>query len=42
MLGTKILKSTTALALCFSMAGVAYAEPTELRVVIKDTSESNP
>jgi len=42
MLGNTILKSTTALALCIGMAGVAYAEPTVVRVVIKDTSESNP
>lgn len=42
MLGTKILKTTTALALCIGMAGAAFAEPTVLRVVIKDTIESNP
>jgi len=42
MLGNKILKTTTAMVLCFSIAGVAHAQPTVVRVVIKDVSESNP
>lgn len=42
MLAKKILKTTSALALVMGLAGVANAEPTVLRVVIKDVLESNP
>lgn len=42
MLANKILRTTTAMALCFGMASAAYAAPTVVRVVIKDVSESNP
>ena len=42
MLLNKLLKTTSVVALCLGMAGTAFAEPTVLRVVIKDVSESNP
>ena len=41
MLAKTILKSATALALCVTMAGTAFAEPV-VRVVIKDVVNTNP